>query len=177
MCAAIRCGSGSKRRAKSACIAAKCTKKSNAKNNSSKRRRVAMAAEAPSKAQELENAKLPRLAIKANTYYTDILATSSKMLQHVEATLLMAQKCGEVLVQAKKIVGHGGWGKWLETNFNGSQSTATGYMALAEPDNWKLVQDRIAEQKANIETKSALSLESLSIRSALKMISDSGSRQ
>jgi hypothetical protein len=38
---------------------------------------------------------------------------------------------GEMLIEAKDQVGHGGWGRWLTKNFDLSQSTARVYMRWA----------------------------------------------
>lgn len=42
-----------------------------------------------------------------------------------------AIRCGELLIEAKAEIGHGGWGGWLEENFPASDRTARGYMRLA----------------------------------------------
>jgi len=42
-----------------------------------------------------------------------------------------ATKAGELLIEAKGKVGHGGWLPWLRENFSGSVRSAQGYMRLA----------------------------------------------
>jgi hypothetical protein len=44
-------------------------------------------------------------------------------------------RAGEMLIEAKEQVGHGGWGRWLTKNFNLSQDTARLYMRLARSQN------------------------------------------
>lgn len=41
-------------------------------------------------------------------------------------------EAGKRLIQAKAIVGHGNWAKWLDENFSLSQDTAENYMKLAK---------------------------------------------
>jgi hypothetical protein len=45
------------------------------------------------------------------------------------------RRAGEMLIEAKDQVGHGGWGRWLSKNFELSQSTAGVYMRLARLHN------------------------------------------
>jgi hypothetical protein len=42
-----------------------------------------------------------------------------------------AIRCGEMLIEAKGMVGHGGWLDWLAEHFDGSEDTAQLYMRLA----------------------------------------------
>lgn len=42
---------------------------------------------------------------------------------------------GEMLIEAKDQVGHGGWGRWLKKNFEMHQSTAATYMRWARHHN------------------------------------------
>ncbi|MGI8440812.1 MAG: DUF3102 domain-containing protein, partial [Thermoleophilaceae bacterium] len=42
-----------------------------------------------------------------------------------------AVRCGELLLEAKAQVGHGGWGAWLDEHFPASRRSAQGYMRLA----------------------------------------------
>jgi hypothetical protein len=41
------------------------------------------------------------------------------------------RRAGEMLIEAKEQVGHGGWGRWLTKNFELSRSTAAVYMQWA----------------------------------------------
>lgn len=43
-----------------------------------------------------------------------------------------AVRAGEILIAAKKAVGHGSWMRWTEANFDGSHRTVDLYMHLAE---------------------------------------------
>lgn len=42
-----------------------------------------------------------------------------------------AIRCGELLIEAKAQLPHGGWGEWIAGNFPASDRTARGYMRLA----------------------------------------------
>lgn len=46
-----------------------------------------------------------------------------------------AVRCGELLIEAKAAVSHGGWGEWLAENFTASKRTAQGYMRLARAED------------------------------------------
>jgi len=52
-----------------------------------------------------------------------------------------AFRAGELLIEAKALVPHGGWLRWLEENFAGSERTAQGYMQLASESDPRLVAD------------------------------------
>ena len=45
------------------------------------------------------------------------------------------RKAGEMLIEAKDQVGHGGWGRWLTKNFDLSAHTASNYMRWAREHN------------------------------------------
>ena len=47
-------------------------------------------------------------------------------------SVLHARHCGELLNEVKKDTTHGKWGKWLDDNFDGSETTAAGYMRIAD---------------------------------------------
>jgi hypothetical protein len=47
------------------------------------------------------------------------------------------RRAGEMLIEAKDQVGHGGWGRWLKKNFELSMRTAQRYMQWAELHNEK----------------------------------------
>lgn len=42
-----------------------------------------------------------------------------------------AIRAGELLIEAKELVPHGAWQRWLSEHFRGSERTAQGYMQLA----------------------------------------------
>jgi hypothetical protein len=50
---------------------------------------------------------------------------------HFKQAVVHAIKAGEALNEAKKLVKHGDWYDWLETNFKFTTRTATNYMLLA----------------------------------------------
>jgi hypothetical protein len=55
---------------------------------------------------------------------------------HVETykhnTIRHAIRCGELLLEMKRRVGHGNWLTWLEENFEASERTARNYMEIAK---------------------------------------------
>jgi hypothetical protein len=67
---------------------------------------------------------LPDLAQAIDREHQAALGAARSLTEH-------AIRCGELLLQAKADVGHGGWLEWVETNCAFSQRTAQGYMRLA----------------------------------------------
>jgi Protein of unknown function (DUF3102) len=70
---------------------------------------------------------LEELAFRANESHKLAVESVSKALKHAIAA-------GTALIAAKKKVTKdkwGGWGKWIDENFDGSQRTAQVYMQLA----------------------------------------------
>jgi hypothetical protein len=51
--------------------------------------------------------------------------------QAVESALAHYIRAGELLIEAKEQVGHGGWSSWLEANFEFSERHARRYMKVA----------------------------------------------
>lgn len=49
----------------------------------------------------------------------------------VHDTIRHALHAGDLLIEAKRQIGHGGFGKWLAENFDGSERTAQTYMRIA----------------------------------------------
>jgi hypothetical protein len=70
--------------------------------------------------------KLRELVTKINEGHAWLLKSSQSVLER-------AIKVGDMLIEAKSIVAHGHFLKWIETNCNGmSDKTAERYMKLAE---------------------------------------------
>lgn len=67
-----------------------------------------------------------------------------------------AMACGELLIEAKGEMGHGGWGRWLEKNFEASQATANLYMKLAR--HRELLTEANSERVRNFSFREALAL-------------------
>jgi len=85
------------------------------------------------------------------------------VLTHAVKALEHARNAGELLIQAKDTCKHGEWGKWLESNFNGSSRQAQRYM-------------RVHQRWPEIEAK-ATRVSDFSLRQGLKMLSSrNGSR-
>jgi hypothetical protein len=70
-------------------------------------------------------ADLPTLAKRINDQHGLCLAAARN-------SLMAAFECGELLIKARALCGHGQWLPWLEANFQGSRSAAYGYIDLAE---------------------------------------------
>jgi phage N-6-adenine-methyltransferase len=66
-----------------------------------------------------------------------------------------ARVAGRLLRQAKKIVGHGGWGAWLDGNFELSDRTARAWMQLA--DEWEQLDEPNRQRVAEMSLREALS--------------------
>ena len=88
-----------------------------------------------------------------------------------------ALKCGELLLEAKATIGHGGWLAWVETNCTFGQRTAQGYMRLArelprlDEANAQRVADlslRDALAAVATDTRNIASLPPLAAEQALK---------
>src|SRR5262245_28290614 len=69
--------------------------------------------------------RLGVLAAKANDCHRKY------QLGIIQNYLPIAKAAGEALIEAKKLVKHGNWLKWLDENFQGSVDTAANYMAIA----------------------------------------------
>lgn len=50
--------------------------------------------------------------------------------QHARSAVEHALEAGRLLTEAKALIDHGGWGRWLEDNFEGSARTARAWMQL-----------------------------------------------
>jgi len=88
---------------------------------------------------------------------TQIRAEHEAVIGSFNSGFCHAVRCGELLIAAKKIAGHGGWLPWFRANQWISARTASDYM-------------RIAAHRATIDAKSADSAD-LTIQSALKLLS------
>lgn len=64
------------------------------------------------------------LAIEINAEHLAAVGKARQALEH-------ARRAGELLLQAKAAVGHGGWLPWLAANVKFSERTAQAYMRLA----------------------------------------------
>ncbi|MNI32521.1 hypothetical protein D3C73_864360 [compost metagenome] len=79
-----------------------------------------------------------QVAVKKETVITDrtpqIIAIEIRSIdmQTREFVMRSAIDIGTRLAEAKKLVAHGEWGKWLESNVDYSQSTANNFMRIAE---------------------------------------------
>ena len=72
-----------------------------------------------------ESARLAKLA-------AEIRDAQAREIRSLRPALDHAVRCGQLLLQAKKIAGHGNWETWLEKNVPFSARSAREYMQLAE---------------------------------------------
>ena len=73
------------------------------------------------------------LAARINDEHQRAYGMAKEALEH-------ARRCGELLVEAKQAVGHGGWATWLAQNISFTDRTARRYMALAQ--NWSVIEGK-----------------------------------
>lgn len=69
---------------------------------------------------------------KIDSLAKSIRSDLDKLSDSMQRSLEFAFTVGEKLIRAKKLVGHGAWGKWLDDNFHKSARTARACMQLAE---------------------------------------------
>lgn len=72
----------------------------------------------------VESTTLDALAATANREHRLVVQSGRAIVEH-------AILAGEALLEAKTLVGHGGWCKWLEESFEQSPKTANDYMRIA----------------------------------------------
>ena len=96
-------------------------------------------------------------AVKLADLTAEIRIEHEAVIGSLKAGFHHAVRCGELLIEAKRITGHGGWLPWFRANQWISARTASDYM-------------RITAHRAEIETKSAKSAD-LTIQAALKSLS------
>lgn len=101
-----------------------------------------------SKVIEMFAPDLPTLARQINEEHAAVGRALSTMLER-------ARRAGELLLQAKAQVGHGGWQPWLAEHFNGSYRTAATYMQVAR--GWDEIQAKSAGS-AHLSLDGALKL-------------------
>ena len=70
-----------------------------------------------------------------------------------------AARCGELLIEAKRAVGHGGWEAWISANCSFSTRTAQGYM-------------RLTRKIPTLEPAKAQRVAGLPLREALRAVAD-----
>jgi hypothetical protein len=77
------------------------------------------------------------LAAKINDWHRQCVRAAGSALEY-------AKHAGDLLLEAKAQVDHGGWLPWLQIHFEGSEWTARNYMRVAS--NW----DRITDAKSGM---------------------------
>lgn len=86
--------------------------------------------------RELTKRKLHELAKALSKHHQDVQVGLKNALTN-------AHRCGKILIQAKALVKHGSWKRWLNKNFLGSYETAADYMRVARCWN----DDRLVEAR------------------------------
>lgn len=91
----------------------------------------------------------------------DVLAlrineTQASIEQAWGITLDRAREAGELLIQAKKLAGHGNWLPWLETNCHVSASMAEKYVKIAK--GWDMLTGKNPEHVPNLSIRDAVKL-------------------
>lgn len=71
-------------------------------------------------------------------------------------TLELAKQAGEMLIEAKRLAGHGNWLPWLETNCRVSASMAEKYMKIAK--GWDTLAAGNPEHVPNLSIRDAVKL-------------------
>lgn len=92
---------------------------------------------------------LDALAHRIRDEHAQAEASARDALEHAIAA-------GQLLIQAKAVVGHGGWLPWLEKNCPFSRRTAQAYTLLARKASTLLQGD--AQRVAHLSVRSALAL-------------------
>lgn len=62
----------------------------------------------------------------------EINAEHQQCVESMQATLLHARRCGDLLIEAKKQVAHGDWLAWVRDNCDFSERTAQAYMRISQ---------------------------------------------
>lgn len=75
-------------------------------------------------AESLSRIRLQELRDTAAAEHERAIDALAVAVQH-------ACRAGEALIEAKELIGHGGWMAWVKVNFDFSHATATNYMKLA----------------------------------------------
>ena len=110
---------------------------------------------------------LSDLATKANALHAACEAAAQSMIRH-------ARDCGDVLLQAKEEIGHGGFEDWIRDNGRFSPRMARNYMRIA--NGWESLLKLTAKTKRK-RVAVLGQLDSLSMREALRLLSAGGPEQ
>lgn len=81
---------------------------------------------------------LPALASQINRLYEEAEQAQTIALSASKSALEHAKRCGELLLEAKAQIQHGGWEKWRNENLSIPSSTAAQYQRIAE--NWAILE-------------------------------------
>jgi hypothetical protein len=94
--------------------------------------------------------RLTTLAAKINQIHGDCEQALAIAQSAQQSALQHARRCGELLLQAKRQIPHGGWETWREANLQLSSSTASLYQRVAQ--NWERLE---AEGVADLSLREA----------------------
>lgn len=97
--------------------------------------------------EEITTTTLATLAEQINQAHDAAITAARTAIAH-------AQRCGELLIEAKAQVGHGGFAKWLAANCAVGERQARNYMTVAA--NWEQITNR--HHGSDLTIKQALRL-------------------
>lgn len=73
---------------------------------------------------------LDEASSKINKLYAQAEALSKSAKEYAQKAIGIAFECGKILIETKKLLGHGKWITWARSNLNFSEDTAQRYMSL-----------------------------------------------
>jgi hypothetical protein len=73
-----------------------------------------------------------QVAVKPDPDAAELNRINKKIHANVRLSLVDAQEAGRILLEVKERVGHGNFGKWIDTNLEFTQRTARTYMRVYE---------------------------------------------
>ena len=90
----------------------------------------------------------------------NVIATEINIIKAQTNKILLSSaiEIGKRLKEAKQMIGHGNWEKWLETEVSYSQRTATNLMRIHDEYGLKLTENQIGKQLADLGYTQAVAM-------------------
>jgi hypothetical protein len=85
---------------------------------------------------------------------TEITREHEAATSAAQTAIEHARRCGELLIQAKAIIGHGGFLRWVAENCHVGERQARNYMRIAQ--NWEVIANR--QRASDLTLRQALTL-------------------